>query len=98
MSEGFNPQVVSNRLKGISELFTRYEAYRAEQYQAGQFSLRPDEIDDIYNKAIGRHAQILAGGATDFPSDDRKDYIETLEDLDYSNVLDSLNKLIGVGR
>ena len=98
MTEGFNEQIVSNRIKGIGELFTRYEAYRIEQYESGQFSLRPDEIDDIFNKAIERHAQILAGGEFDDPSEDRKDYINTLEDLNYTNILDSLNKLVGVGR
>jgi hypothetical protein len=94
-AEGMSPAVIAKRMKDIEIGVAEYKNIQHNRFMNKEFHLRPDMIDDIWDKTAKKNFDLLLkddGEETGY-TEERREYEETVKDLDYNNIFKSLDLL-----
>ena len=92
---GYTMTGIDSRIAELEDAYAQYIQFRGEQFQTRQFSLRMEELTNLYDNVINQHMKQFTVEPGEVHPDSRKEYVQTIQDLDYSNVINSLDLLMG---
>ena len=82
---------LERELINLKSNFVAYQANKAGEYQEGTFSLRADELDEIWSRSVTRNLDYIITEPGEVVPDEREEYMEGVKDLDYDNIIQALD-------
>ena len=82
---------LEKELINLKSNFVAYQANKAGEYQEGTFSLRADELDEIWSRSIERNLNYIITEPDEVVPEEREEYMEGVKDLDYDNIIQALD-------
>jgi hypothetical protein len=92
---GYDIAGINDRIVQLDQTYAKYLQFRGEQYKNGEFTLRIDELTPLYDNFFSRHTSMLFEEPGEVHPKEREEYVQSIQDLDYNNVINSLDLLMG---
>ena len=94
----FNAGQLEERITGLEKKLSGYFEFKHGQFLEGEYTLRIDELTDLYNNIFNQHTSNLFTDKDEVHPDSRQEYFDAVQDLDYNNIINSVDLLIQEGK
>ena len=96
----FNPSQLEERINGLKLALTNYFEFKHSQFLETKQGLRIDELTDLYDNMFNQHLSnlLVEEEKGEVHPDSRQGYFDAIQDLDYQNIINSVDLLLNEGQ